>query len=955
MLLRHDPNWLSERVAEAGFYAAFATCDPYAEHFSDSLEAALNDAAQRLWLDLEAAFGPAPVAVIIRNSWSISRGPAELAALLRSTRFRRGDDSNVYTIIESIRAELSGGDDQWLDLLASDGTPGVPDLPVVPSFTGALRYRYALAGLSATALDARESLLAWLQCPRCSRLAGQRELRRAVDSATRRGRPITRIRIADLRRLPLQAQLLITSDDELLERVIATPWHRDRIANAVAAAWEARRIAKAKLLELREAIRRRDVQGAEAVASSIRLGDVSKELGVQLRRAFETALERPLTASESRWAPFSTRKWAPFSPRTLRVARKLLGSGSVPAYFGQSTTSIIVSLAAGRTSESQIHHTDVDSIVSTISSIPLSRARVVSIAESGAAASSRIIREALEVAISRPEHASTIVSLLGDSRSVALRYSVQARIREGGAKAISAFSNLIGLQAVIALFPNHSVGFARGLMKFVSEKKTPTGSEISLLGTYIANGIESSFSGERAQASNSTWISLAAAFARRNPQAATLLINLISKSSRADRLGTPVFEPLRRTVIRWHGVAATTLRRFLVDNFGCLSEPEQQALIKSDPVLRKLLPSESESVPPAEASPEVVEERIFELRHNPQQLRVYADSIGETRTIEAIRNLATRLPERSRDRGYLELVAAIGIAWIRPLAKVMVMGDRDAAPGLKLDAAYRQYLIPKRSGGDRTISAPAPFLKNLQRKILKTVFGYLRKHEAAFGFTVGRSIVDNATIHLGQEVVVNCDVQNCFPSVRWPLVLGVLRQDLKDRLSPAAISILVDICTMDGALPVGAPTSPALLNRVLLRSDELISAAATARQCRYSRYADDLTFSGDGRAVELLGVARRTLSQVGLRLDDKKTNVYRKGRRQIVTGLVVNERTSVPRRLRRRMRAAVHAVEHGESPVWHGQPETTAALRGRLQFTRSVNEREANELLQRLDTALGDE
>ena len=115
-----------------------------------------------------------------------------------------------------------------------------------------------------------------------------------------------------------------------------------------------------------------------------------------------------------------------------------------------------------------------------------------------------------------------------------------------------------------------------------------------------------------------------------------------------------------------------------------------------------------------------------------------------------------------------------------------------------------------------------------------------------------------------------------------------------------------------------------------------------------------MTFSGDDSAVALLGVAKRTLAQIGLSLDSKKTNIYRRGRRQIVTGLVVNDRVSVPRRLRRRMRAAVHAVEQGRAPTWHGQEEPLTSLRGRVAYLRSVNREEGERLLSRLKS-IGDD
>ena len=282
----------------------------------------------------------------------------------------------------------------------------------------------------------------------------------------------------------------------------------------------------------------------------------------------------------------------------------------------------------------------------------------------------------------------------------------------------------------------------------------------------------------------------------------------------------------------------------------------------------------------------------------------------------------------------------------------MAMADRSAAAGHKFDQAYRKYLLPKKSGGSRVISAPHPHLKRIQRAVLDSLLQPLGAHECAHGFVPGRSIRGNASVHVGQPIVTNADVRNCFPSVKWPLVLGVFRREFGHKLAPGAISLLVDICTADGGLPIGAPSSPALLNRVLLRTDIVLQTAAERLHCRYSRYADDLTFSGDHGAVKLLGIAKRTLSQIGLELDPDKTNIYRRGRRQIVTGLVVNDGVSVPRRLRRRMRAAVHAVELGRTPQWHGKEEPTAALMGRLAFVSAVNTAHAAPLKKRLVRAL---
>lgn len=339
-------------------------------------------------------------------------------------------------------------------------------------------------------------------------------------------------------------------------------------------------------------------------------------------------------------------------------------------------------------------------------------------------------------------------------------------------------------------------------------------------------------------------------------------------------------------------------------------------------------------------------------RRDPTLLKSFVAIFGNQAMVVGLSRASKILsPFSPRDAAILELSSILGPELVNQLSAVLSMIDQSVVTGFRLDRCYRRYPLPKQSGGTRVISAPHPLVKKIQRVILDRLIQPLGAHDAAYGFVPGRSIRHNAELHVGRSIVANIDIRNCFPSVRWSLVLGALKRDLGEALSPAAISLLVDICTAEGGLPIGAPTSPALLNRVLLRTDEVLSKAADQLGCRYTRYADDLTFSGDHGAVRLLGIATRTLSQIGLQIDPKKTSIYRPGRRQIVTGLVVNEKVNVPRRLRRRMRAAVHAVERHIEPHWNNAPEPISSLEGRLAFSYGMNPQQAAPLLARLRVA----
>ena len=304
------------------------------------------------------------------------------------------------------------------------------------------------------------------------------------------------------------------------------------------------------------------------------------------------------------------------------------------------------------------------------------------------------------------------------------------------------------------------------------------------------------------------------------------------------------------------------------------------------------------------------------------------------------------------DAAWFELMLVLGPSYVSLIRQVMGMMDFKAPFGFRFDAHYRHSTIPKKSGGVRDIYAPERALKALQTLINVKLLQPLGAHDAAFGFVPGRNITGNAERHVGQSIVTTADIHSCFPSVGRGLVVHALKRDLGECLSYGAILKIADICLSQGVLPTGAPTSPALLNRVLLRTDELLTDAATSKGCTYTRYADDITFSGGEGAVSLLGVAKGVLKPIGLMLDPKKTNVFRRGRRQCCTGLVVNDRVSVNRETCRRLRAAVHALEMGRPLLWDGKPETVAQLRGRLAFLASVKAEEGARLMARLEAAL---
>ena len=290
---------------------------------------------------------------------------------------------------------------------------------------------------------------------------------------------------------------------------------------------------------------------------------------------------------------------------------------------------------------------------------------------------------------------------------------------------------------------------------------------------------------------------------------------------------------------------------------------------------------------------------------------------------------------------HLSLADARFLAFL--CARRWACSDRGVG-GRAFDSLYSTYERPKKSGGKRIVTVPEERLKRLQRRLLVRGFDRIPLHPAAHGFIRGRSIRTNALPHVKQSVVANVDIESFFPNTPYRRILRACSLLFEGKLSNGAQRALADICSYGGALPTGAPTSPAIANLVLRSADAAISKAAGRNGIIYTRYADDLTVSGGDDTLRILPFVRRVLAEHGYRLDDKKTNIYRRGRRQIVTGLVVNEKPNLPRRTRRRLRAAAHRAASGGDPFWHGRPMSGDELSGRLAFLQLVQPEEAGRL-----------
>lgn len=223
---------------------------------------------------------------------------------------------------------------------------------------------------------------------------------------------------------------------------------------------------------------------------------------------------------------------------------------------------------------------------------------------------------------------------------------------------------------------------------------------------------------------------------------------------------------------------------------------------------------------------------------------------------------------------------------------------------------YKQFRLSKRSGGFRTIFAPNPILLSVQKTIYSRILLPVNIHPAAKGFRQKMSIVDNAKVHLGKEEVLKVDIRDFFGSVKRYSVVSVFK---KIGYPPNIANILSLLCTLDGKLPQGAPTSPALSNIVFSQYeiDKDLTYLASQHELIYTRYADDLTFSGEKIAVNtLLPIITEILSKSKFDLKTSKTRYLTEKKRKIITGISVSsgEKMTIPKKKKREVRKNVHYI-----------------------------------------------
>ncbi|WP_158285784.1 TIR domain-containing anti-phage reverse transcriptase [Pseudohoeflea suaedae] len=273
---------------------------------------------------------------------------------------------------------------------------------------------------------------------------------------------------------------------------------------------------------------------------------------------------------------------------------------------------------------------------------------------------------------------------------------------------------------------------------------------------------------------------------------------------------------------------------------------------------------------------------------------------------------------------------------------------------------YKSFTIPKKNGGERKISKPLRGLALAQVRlliILKHVYkpkGYVKS------YVEGESFLTNANYHSNQKWVLNFDIEDFFGTITFPRVRGLFMSKFFG-FNPRVSTILARICTHEGSLPQGAPTSPILSNIIGNALDKNLVALAREYKLKYTRYADDITFSSSQklppgavislwepkfgkREITLGKDIREAVKNAGFRINPEKTRIQFPYERQVVTGLVVNKKANIRRADIARLRMKIHSAQRfgaeSAAKVWLGPNATASSLQshieGHLSYVRQV-------------------
>lgn len=286
---------------------------------------------------------------------------------------------------------------------------------------------------------------------------------------------------------------------------------------------------------------------------------------------------------------------------------------------------------------------------------------------------------------------------------------------------------------------------------------------------------------------------------------------------------------------------------------------------------------------------------------------------------------------------------------------------------------YSYYLIKKKKGGFRRIVAPYKDLKFIQSWIKENILDKVEPSQQAKGFVKGRSILSNAKSHENKDIIFNLDLNNFFETIIERRVYGIFSSlGYSKNLSVE----FAKICTAkmpkekyneiptdkqkyfkglhklkESVLVQGAPTSPTLSNLVCKRLDLRLSKLANKLGASYSRYADDITFSGTASTLPSIGLLKKIIEDEDFKINWDKVGKYKKGQRQIVTGLLIDGKVRVPKKFKKEIYRHLHfcskygAFSHFQR-ICPDKAYRKEWLLGKIYFVYAIEPDEAKKMLE---------
>nr|WP_238568259.1 reverse transcriptase family protein [Nonlabens ulvanivorans] len=255
---------------------------------------------------------------------------------------------------------------------------------------------------------------------------------------------------------------------------------------------------------------------------------------------------------------------------------------------------------------------------------------------------------------------------------------------------------------------------------------------------------------------------------------------------------------------------------------------------------------------------------------------------------------------------------------------------------------YRKFSIKKKNNSERILYEPLPSLKEIQNWILNEILYKCKVSRYAKAYVPKRSIKEHTIYHTDEKMVLTLDIKNFFNSIRFS---DVEKMFIEIGYSKRISNLLTKLCFLNGELPQGASTSPYISNLILLQFDKNVSDYCMVNKLKYTRYADDLAFSGLLNPKEIETLVKKNLSDLGLELNEAKTKLMKPNDPQIISGIIVNKKPQIPKRTRNKLRNEMFYIKKFGLADHMAKTNQTKAnylkhLMGKINYLIQINPRD---------------